>query len=229
MCCIQVIGMRSNEGRSLQMFHPFAQLAAALLPASTEDEDGAHDLSHIVRVWRNAKLIQREDGGDLEILAAAVLLHDCVQVSKDSPLRSTASLLAANESRVRLESLAWEPSRIDTVASAIESHSFSAGIEPTSLEGCILQDADRLDAIGMSGIARCFYTAGRLGSRLYDLGDPGAKGRPLDDVRNALDHFPRKLLTLQGSFKTRKGQELARERHRRLHDFYSAMLAEVQE
>ena len=92
-----------------------------------------------------------------------------------------------------------------------------------------MQDADHLDAIGLTGIARCFYTAGRLGSRLYDLSDPGAKARPLDDGRNALDHFPKKLLTLEGSFKTRKGQELARERHRRLHDFYSTMLAEVQE
>ena len=82
MCCIQVIGMRPNESMTLQMFHPFAQLAAALLHPSADDEDGAHDLSHIVRVWRNAKLIQREDGGDLEILAAAVLLHDCVQVSR---------------------------------------------------------------------------------------------------------------------------------------------------
>jgi uncharacterized protein len=229
VCCIQVIGMSPNESLILQLFHPFAQLAAALLGASTDDEDGAHDLSHIVRVWRNVKLIHRDEGGDLEMLAAAVLLHDCVQVAKDSPLRGKASLLAANESRVRLESLGWDPYRIDTVAFAIESHSFSAGIAPTSIEGSILQDADRLDAIGMTGIARCFYTAGRLGSRLYDLSDPEAKMRPLDDGRNALDHFPRKLLTLQGTFKTRKGQELARERHRRLHDFYSAMLAELQE
>jgi uncharacterized protein len=180
-------------------------------------------------VWSNAKLIHREEGGDVEALAAAVLLHDCVQVAKDSPLRSKASLLAANEARVRLEALGWEPSRIDTVAYAIESHSFSAGVAPTSIEGCILQDADRLDAIGFCGIARCFYTAGRMGSRLYDLADPGAKARPLDDARNALDHFPKKLLTLEGSFKTRKGQELAKERHRRLDEFYRAMLAEVQE
>lgn len=211
------------------MFHPFDQLAAKLLDVSSEEEDGAHDLSHIVRVWRNAKWIHRDEGGDLEALAAAVLLHDCVQVAKDSPSRSKASLLAANEARVRLEALAWEPRRIDTVASAIESHSFSAGIAPTSIEGCILQDADRLDAIGLSGIARCFYTAGRLGSRLYDLADPGAKTRPLDDTRNALDHFPKKLLTLDGSFKTRKGQELAKERHQRLQEFYRAMVAEVQE
>jgi uncharacterized protein len=214
---------------TLQMFRPFDQLATKLLDVSGDDEDGAHDLSHIVRVWRNAKLIHREEGGDLEALAAAVLLHDCVQVAKDSPLRSKASLLAAKEARVRLEALAWEPSRIGIVASAIESHSFSAGVAPTSMEGCILQDADRLDAIGLCGIARCFYTAGRLGSRLYDLADPEGKTRPLDDTRNALDHFPKKLLTLDGSFKTRKGQELAQERHRRLDEFYRAMLSEVQE
>jgi len=211
------------------MFRPFDWLAVKLLDISRGNEDGAHDLAHIVRVWSNAKLIHREEGGDVEALAAAVLLHDCVQVAKDSPLRSKASLLAANEARVRLEALGWEPSRIDTVAYAIESHSFSAGVAPTSIEGCILQDADRLDAIGFCGIARCFYTAGRMGSRLYDLADPGAKARPLDDARNALDHFPKKLLTLEGSFKTRKGQELAKERHRRLDEFYRAMLAEVQE
>jgi uncharacterized protein len=214
---------------TLPMFHPFDQLAVKLLEASSDDEDGAHDLSHIVRVWRNAKLIHGEEGGDLEALAAAVLLHDCIQVAKDSPLRSQASLLAANEARVRLQALAWEPSRIDTVARAIESHSFSAGVAPTNIEGCILQDADRLDAIGFCGIARCFYTAGRLDSRLYDLADPGAKTRPLDDGRNALDHFPKKLLTLEGSFKTRKGQELAQERHRRLDEFYRGMLSEVVE
>jgi uncharacterized protein len=214
---------------SLQMFRPFDWLAVKLLDLSKDDEDGAHDLAHIVRVWRNAKLIQRAEGGDLEVLAAAVLLHDCVQVAKDSPLRSKASLLAANEARVRLEALGWEASRIDTVAYAIESHSFSAGVAPTSIEGCILQDADRLDAVGFCGIARCFYTAGRMGSRLYDLADPGAKARPLDDGRNALDHFPKKLLTLEGSFKTRKGQELAKARHRRLDEFYRAILAEVQE
>src|ERR1700689_3143636 len=196
---------------TIQMFHPFDQLAAKLLDASVDDEDGAHDLSHIVRVWRNAKSIHRKEGGDLEALAAAVLLHDCVQVAKDSPLRSKASLLAAKEARVRLEALAWGPCRIDIVAGAIESHSFPAGVAPTSIEGCILQDADRLDAMGLCGIARCFYTAGRLGSHLYDLADPEAKTRPLDDGRNALDHFPKKLLTLNGCFKTGKVQELARE------------------
>jgi uncharacterized protein len=209
------------------MFHPFDQLAAKLLDTSA-DEDGAHDVSHIVRVWRNIQLIHQSEGGDLEVLAAAVLLHDCVPVAKDSPLRSKASMLAANEARVRLEALGWEQSRIHTVACAIESHSFSAGLAPTSIEGCILQDADRLDAIGFGGIARCFYTAGRMGSRLYNLADPEAKARPLDDARNALDHFPKKLLMLNGTFKTRTGEMLANERHQRVLEFYRGMLAELQ-
>ena len=220
--------MRQCWSMTLAMFHPFDQLAAKLLDTSTSDEDGAHDLSHIVRVWRNIQSIHRDEGGDLEVLAAAVLLHDCVQVAKDSPLRSKASMLAANEARVRLGALGWEPSRINTVAGAIESHSFSAGLGPTSIEGCILQDADRLDAIGFAGIARCFYTAGRLGSRMYDLADPEGKSRSLDDGRNALDHFPKKLLTLEGTFKTRAGRDLARERHHRVLEFYRGMLAEVQ-
>jgi uncharacterized protein len=94
---------------TLPMFHPFDLLAAKLLDNFTDDEDGAHDLSHIVRVWRNAKLIHRDEGGELEVLAAAVLLHDCVQVAKDSPMRSRASVLAANESRGRLAALWWAP------------------------------------------------------------------------------------------------------------------------
>src|SRR6266702_3735408 len=133
-----------------KVFAPFSDLAAALLlvlPAT----DGAHDTAHLERVWRNARAIQLEEGGDLEILAAAVLLHDCVTVPKDSPLRSQASRLAAAEATSQLKHLGWSAERIAWVASAIESHSYSAGIAPTSLEACILQDADRLDAIGFTG------------------------------------------------------------------------------
>ncbi len=210
-----------------ERFAPHQALAAKLLPAVQDGSDGAHDRSHLVRVWRNAELIASAEGGDGEILAAAVLLHDCVHVPKNSPLRKEAARLAADEARVLLKALAWEPSRIEEVATAVESHSFSGGIEPTTLEGCILQDADRLDAIGATGIARCFYTAGRLGSRLYDPDDPAAHKRGLDDIQNALDHFPKKLLTLAEGFKTGKGRELARERHRQLLAFYRGMLSEI--
>ncbi len=78
----------------------------------------------------------------------------------------------------------------------IEAHSFSANIETRTLEAKILQDADRLDAIGVIGAARCFYIAGRMGSALYDSNDPMAENRPLDDKNYALDHFRTKLFNL---------------------------------
>jgi len=211
----------------LDRFAPYEDLARVLLPVNDNAADGSHDLSHLERVWKNAKTIHAEEGGDLELIAAAVMLHDCVQVAKDSPLRASASRLAAQKAHSILDGLKWDSSRIDVVAAAIESHSFSAGITPASLEGRILQDADRLDAIGLVGIARCFYTAGRLGSQLYDALDPRGEARPLDDARFALDHFPRKLLTLAEGFQTATGRRLARQRHKRLQDFYEGVLSEI--
>jgi uncharacterized protein len=208
-------------------FSPYGELAHQLLPSFQLAGDGAHDVSHLERVWRNAKAIHTEEGGDLELLAAAVLLHDCVQIPKDSPLRDTASRLAAVEARKLLQTLGWEESRTDAVASAIESHSYSAGIALSSLEGRILQDADRLDAIGMTGIARCFYTAGRMGSSLYAPIDPRGKTRPLDERQFALDHFPRKLLKLVDGFQTATGRQLAQQRQLTLQEFYEGMLAEI--
>jgi len=207
-------------------FAPFSDLAVALLPVSPAT-DGAHDTGHLARVWRNARAIQLEEGGDLEILAAAVLLHDCVTVPKDSPLRSQASRLAATEATSQLKHLGWSAERVAWVSSAIESHSYSAGIAPTTLEACILQDADRLDAIGFTGIARCFYTAGRMGSSLYEASDPSAKHRTLNDSAFALDHFPAKLLRLANGFRTATGRRLAAKRHEAVRCFYDGMLDEV--
>ena len=91
----------------------------------------------------------------------------------------------------------------------------------------ILQDADRLDAIGMVGIARCFYIAGRLGSALYEPVDPEARARPLDDAAYALDHFPAKLLKLAAGFNTEAGRRMAAERHRRLETFLAGLADEI--
>jgi uncharacterized protein len=208
------------------LFVPFNELATKLLPMLSAS-DGAHDLSHLTRVWRNVKAIQREEGGDLEILAAAVLLHDCVDVPKDSPLRSQASRLAAAEAIARLSALRWSEQRSSWVAATIESHSYSAGVAPTTLEGSILQDADRLDAIGFTGIARCFYTAGRMGSAIYEPADPRGERRVLNDAAFALDHFPAKLLNLADGFKTATGRLLAAKRHETVISFYSGFLAEI--
>jgi uncharacterized protein len=206
-----------------------AALARSLLAAlGGFGDDGSHDLSHLLRVWRNATAIaEREGGCDRTVLTAAVVLHDCVAVEKNSPLRAQASRLAAVRAREILGGMGWDAARIDAAAHAIEAHSFSAGIAPETIEARVLQDADRLDAIGAIGIARCFYVAGRLGSRLYDPSDPEAVHRELDDRTFALDHFGAKLFKVAGNFQTAAGQALADARTRTMHEFVRRLLDEV--
>ena len=192
-----------------------------------QHDDGAHDAAHLQRVWKNACAIQQLEGGDAEILVAAVLLHDCVAVEKDSPQRALASWLAAEKASRLLVKQGWPEDRVAAVAHAIESHSYSGGIKPESLEAKILQDADRLDSMGFVGVARCFYTAGRMGSALYDAGDATAQARALDDKKFALDHFYTKLLKLAGSFQTATGTRMAEERDMRLRQFLDHFQAEI--
>jgi uncharacterized protein len=206
-----------------------AALAGELFAAlGQHGNDGSHDRSHLLRVWRNATAIaEHEPGCDRSVLAAAVILHDCVQVEKNSPERARASRLAAAQARTILADLGWDTTRIDHAAHAIEAHSFSAAIVPETLEARILQDADRLDAIGAIGIARCFYVAGRMRSQLYEPADPAAMTRPLNDQTYALDHFGMKLFRIAGNFQTKTGQALADERTRTMRLYVSALLNEI--
>jgi len=210
-------------------FAPYDALATALFvqlgPTGT---DGSHDMSHILRVWRNAVVIARsEPDADTELLAAAVILHDCVAIEKDSPLRSQASRLSAERARVIVSELGWNEARADALAHAIATHSYSANLAPTTLEARIMQDADRLDAIGAIGIARCFYIGGRMGSRLYDPDDPAAERRDLDDRAYTLDHFPAKLFKVASGFHTPAGQAMAREREATMQTFIATFQAEI--
>lgn len=213
---------------STAAFAPLQNLASELLPHALEPgEDGAHDLSHLQRVWHNVRMLHAEESGDLEVLLAAVLLHDCVAVEKNSPLRSQASRLAAQKASTVLTALDWPDAKITAVVHAIEAHSFSANITPTTLEARIIQDADRLDSLGMLGVARTFYIAGRMGSALYDPVDPEANERDYDDKRFCLDHFQTKLLHLADGFQTTTGQRLAQVRHQRLKGFMELFKEEI--
>lgn len=216
-----------TNGLDETRFAPHEALARDLLPHAVQGDDGSHDLAHIHRVFRNAMRIHTGEGGDGRILAAAVLLHDCVAVEKSSPLRSQASRLAAEKASTVLAALGWPPTDVEAVAHAITAHSFTANIAPETLEAKILQDADRLDAIGMVGAARCFYTAGRMGSALYDPADPLAQARELDDRAFAIDHFAAKLFKLSDNFQTKAGSLLARERHDRLTTVLAQFIDEI--
>ncbi|SNY51373.1 uncharacterized protein SAMN06297129_2099 [Pseudooceanicola antarcticus] len=202
-------------------------LARALLPHAFDKRDGAHDEAHLLRVWRNALKIQAGEGGDLRILLAATLLHDCIWVDKASPERPRASRMAAEKAREVLAALDWDGAEIDRVAHAIEAHSYSAAIPPETLEARILQDADRLDAMGFIGVARCLWLAGARGAVICHATDPAAAGRPLDDAAHALDHFQTKLLGLGDGLTTATGRRLAETRAARLRAFYDGLLEEL--
>lgn len=209
-------------------FAPFQPLADLLIPHTVAERlDGSHDVSHLHRVWSNACAIRDTEGGDHQILLAATLLHDCVSVEKNSPFRSSASRLAAAKATELLAEMGWDEERTQAVAHAIECHSYSANITPTSLEAKILQDADRLDALGMVGVARLFYVSGRIGTHLYDPVDPQAQQRDLDDKRFAVDHFTTKIFTLAQGFQTVTGRHMAQVRHARAERFLREFMEEI--
>lgn len=213
-------------GLDASAFAPHEGIAAIALPHLAGDP--AHDLSHVLRVWDAAFAIVDADGLDVdrEALAAAVLLHDCVDVAKDDPRRPMASRLSARRAAGILRGH-LAPASLAAMAGAIEAHSFSAGLPLRTVEDAVLRDADRLDQLGAVGVARLFVVSGRMGRAMYDVADPTAERRPLDDVAYSLDHFKVKLLGLGDGFATRAGRAMARERSARTAAFLDDFLAEI--
>ena len=185
--------------------------------------DPAHDITHVKRVVQNTLILTEAENGNAAISVPAAWLHDCVSVAKDSPLRKKASKLAADEAVRFLESINYSPALLPDIHHAIEAHSFSANIPTQTLEASIVQDADRLEAVGAIGIARCFLTGGSMGTPLYEPSDPFADDRVLDDKRFTLDHFYCKLLGLAGTMKTEAGKAEAIKRT----DYMKAFLRQL--
>ena len=183
------------------------------LVAQQMDQDPAHDLSHLDRVWTNAHRIARHQGGaDLRVLMAAAYLHDLVNLPKDAPNRAEASTLSAQRADPILKELGYTKAEIEAAQHAIAAHSYSAGIPAQTVEAEILRDADRLDALGAIGIARTFIVAGSIERAIYDPADPFAADRPLDDQIWSIDHWHLKLLQLPKDMVTEKGREIAEKR-----------------
>ena len=193
--------------------------------------DGSHDLGHFHRVWKAAQYINAEEGGpaDPHILLAAAYFHDLVSLPKNHPERSESSRLSAAKAGLLLRETFrdFPAEKIGAVEHAVHAHSFSAGISPQTAEARILQDADRLEALGAIGIARTFYTAGRLDALLFDAEDPLAQNREPDDRRFALDHFQLKLLRLPALMNTETGRRLAEQNAAWLRTFAAKLCREI--
>lgn len=190
--------------------------------------DSAHDLAHIRRVWSTCQTIAATENADLEILLPAAIFHDIINLEKSAPNRTEASKLSADYAQKFLRTSRYPHAKIPAVHHAIHAHSFSANVACETNEAKILQDADRLDALGAIGIARCFAVSGQLNRALFHPTDPMAQNRPLDERTYALDHFQTKLFKIAKTLHTAKAREIAAQRSAYMQNFCDTLTKETQ-
>jgi len=191
------------------------------------DGDSAHDFEHVMRVYKNAKKICKEEKANEKLILSASLLHDIVSYPKSDKRSKMSSLESAKKSKQILKKYNFSKEEIVIIFNAICDHSFSQNKVPKTLEGKILQDADRLDALGAIGIARVFATGGSLKRPFYNLDDPFCKTRTPDDKIWTVDHFFQKLLKLESLMNTKSGKVEAKRRTRVLKEFLNYLKQEI--
>ena len=180
--------------------------------ARVADAEPAHDALHVKRVMANARRIAEAEGADADVAVTAALLHELFNHPKNHPESSRSGDMCADHAEALLTDHGFgDPFRAQ-VAYCIRVHAFSRGIVPETLEGRVLQDADRLDAIGAIGIARCFATSAEMKRPFYASEDPFCRQRAPDDKQWGIDHFYRKLLRLGDGLHTATARALAGER-----------------
>ena len=167
--------------------------------------DPAHDFEHIMRVYKTAQKICKKENANEKLVLSAVLLHDIISYPKSD----------------------FDENEITIISDAIRDHSFSQKKTPETIEGKILQDSDRLDALGAIGIARVFATGGSLKRPFYNIDDPFCKKRSPDDKTWTVDHFFQKLLKLESLMNTKSGKIEAKRRTRILKDYLKQLKQEV--
>jgi len=189
--------------------------------------DSAHDFQHIMRVYKNAQKIYKKENANEKLVLSAVLLHDIVSYPKSGNPSKISSIESAKKSKQILKKYDFTKEEIIIISDAIRDHSFSQNKIPNTLEGKILQDADRLDALGAIGIARVFATGGSLKRPFYNMNDPFCKRRTPDDKIWTIDHFFQKLLKLESSMNTKSGKEEAKKRTKILRTFLNQLKKEI--
>lgn len=193
-----------------------------------ENEGSGHDWYHIERVYNLAKYLGEEEGGDSYIIELAALLHDIEdwKFSKDNESETNVIENFLLSEGVREEDIL-------KITDIIKSLSFKGGVvssKQNTIEGMIVQDADRLDAMGAIGIARTFTYGGYKGNLIYDPNIKPMEFKSLDEVKNkknhTINHFYEKLFKLKDLMNTKKGKELGEKRHRVMKEFVDEFLCE---
>lgn len=173
---------------------------------------GAHTFDHTMRVYALSMQIGEGLPISIRVLQAAALLHD-VGRPRESETGLSHSILSGEMSKPLLQELAYTESEIEQILDAIRTHRFSEGIEPNSLEGRILSDADKLDAMGAVGVYRAIAQGATKGRRMIGF----------------LKHADEKLLKLKDLMYTNSGKHLATKRHEVLQKFVAELREEMKE
>lgn len=198
-----------------------------------KNSEGGHDWWHTHRVYLNAqKIASGEPEIDTEVVLLAALLHDIA----DSKFHNGNEQIGPETARVFLSSEGFESIKINHVVSIIENISFKGGkSERTfhSKELDIVQDADRLDAIGAIGIARAFNYGGFKGNEIYNPEIPPNLEMTKEEYKKgkqpSVNHFYEKLLLLKDLMNTKTGRDMAQERHEFMLEYLDQFFAEIRE
>lgn len=191
------------------------------------NDASGHDWWHIVRVTRMARKIAEEEKADLFICEMAALLHDVA----DEKLNSSEEE-GLNKVKDFLHSLEIDQNDSHKIMEIISTISYKGGGQPkvTTLEAMIVQDADRLDAIGAIGIARTLAYGGKKGQLIYDPNITPRTCMTKEAYRNeqstSINHFYEKLLKLKDEMNTTYGKQMAEERHLYMENFLKQFMLE---
>ncbi|MBM7614123.1 HD domain-containing protein [Alkaliphilus hydrothermalis] len=193
-----------------------------------QGEGSGHDWWHIYRVTQLSKKIAQKEGANLYICTLAALLHDIAD-EKLNESEEGGIMKVKNW----LQSQSVETSDMEIILEIISTISFKGGNGPalTMLEAKIVQDADRLDAIGAIGISRCFAYSGSIGTVIYDPKIPIRDKLTKEEYRQkekstAINHFYEKLLKLKDLMNTKTGKEMAVKRHEYMEGFLEEFYGE---
>ena len=194
------------------------------------DYDPVHGFDHILRVLRLAERLARAEGADLEIVRAAVLLHDASGAETGGEKRSDHQHHSAEFAKVILEAEGWTAERVVAVQHCIRAHRFRGDEAPQTLEAKILFDADKLDVIGAFGVARTLAYDVVMGWPFYadvseEFRQTGVKVE--GEVHSSYHEFIFKLGKIKDRLHTRSARELAEGRQKFLNEFFSQLHAEA--
>ena len=192
--------------------------------------DQVHDFDHVMRVYRVAEALAKQEKADLEVVRAAALLHDAQDASGSEALRLEHHEAAAAFAVRVLKEEGWEMDRIEAVRDCILTHRFRAGLAPQTLEAKVLFDADKLDAIGAIGAARALAFAVLDGQPLH--ADPSEQFKTTfesqpGEAYTAYHEFLFKLSRIKDRMQTESGKAMAEERHTFMEKFFEQLIAEV--